>query len=177
MRHWVLAFGWLMSLAGPALATTSAEKAGQELQALRRFRVRPWLGPEEAIAATAMEDARAWQDRYAMLEERLQELIVVEESFIHRDRRYVYEGKPGAIDRKLAAEMERAAADRRMRRWGRRGRYPFPIRFAEAEHWAIDSVTAELYQNEKFRREVCRRVLELADQMDREAELKPRRRK
>jgi len=162
----------LLSLAAPALAqSTPSERALEELQALRRGRGHLGGGdPELRAAYSALVDAKEAQEHYAELERELQEQIVVEESLIHRDRRYVAEGKPAALVRKLAAEREQLAADRRLRRYGRRG-----VHLGQAEVYAIDAVGAIKYLDEKYRAEVCRRVLELADRMERETLMRGKR--
>jgi hypothetical protein len=161
----------LLAFAPGFAAQTPAQKAIVELAAVRGGTAEARALEEEA-AFVALDAARAAQERYAMLEAELQFQIVREESLIQRDRRYVAEGKPGALVRKLAAERERAAAYNRMRRgrWGWR-RYPHALHLRRAELMAIDEVEADLYIRDKRRRAICNRVLRLAAQMEREAAL------
>jgi len=148
--------------------TPDAVRAEEELREARRRHV-SYSDPTQRALYLAVEDARDAQLRYYACEREVETLIIVEESLIHRDRRYVAEGKPAALARKLAAEQAQAAADRRLRRWGKWAKRPYPVQVRQAELWTIDAVSAELYRNERFRREVCRKVLRLADQMERAA--------
>jgi len=165
----IVTIGLVLALGAPAAAQlTDAAHAEAELAAARRSRM---VGRNRVQRAyySALEDARADQRRYYEREREVEELVIQEEALVHRDRRYVAEGKPAALARKLAAELEQAAADRRMRRWGKWAKRSYPVQVRQAELWAIDAVAVELYRNERFRREVCRKVLELAEQMERRA--------
>jgi len=159
----------LLVLAPAFAAQTPAQKAIVELDAVRGGSSED-RALEDRAAFMALDDARMAQERYVMLEAELQFQIVREESLIQRDRRYVAEGKPAALVRKLAAEREQAAAYNRMRRgrWGWR-RYPHARHLRRAELMAMDAVEADLYIRDKRRRAICNRVLRLAAQMEREA--------
>mgnify|MGYP000153289523 FL=1 len=175
MRPPLLTLGLLASLAAPAFGQmTDAAHAQAELQALRRTRLTGTNSVQRAYY-DALEAARADQQRYYEREREVETLIIVEESLIHRDRRYVAEGKPAALARRLAAEQAQAAADRRLRRWGKWAKRRYPVQVRQAEIWAIDAVAADAYRDEQFRREVCRKVLELAERMEREAERRKNR--
>ena len=177
MTRWFLTLVGLLGLGGLVLAESpEAERAQQELQAVRLAHLSRGEPGQRAIYA-ALEDARAAQQQYYQREREVEEFVIVDESLVHRDRRYVAEGKPAALARKLAAEREQAAADRRLRRWGKWAKRRYPVKVRQAELWTIDAVEAELYRNERFRREVCRKALELAAQMEREAARKPSPRK
>lgn len=173
MRHLCLLLATLAALARPAVAQTpDAVRAEEELRAARRRHV-SYADPARRAVYEALEDARAAQLRYYEREREVETLIIVEESLIHRDRRYVAEGKPAALARRLAAEQAQAAADRRLRRWGKWAKRPYPVQVRQAKLWTIDAVAAQLYRDEAFRREICQKVLGLVRQMEREAE--PRR--
>lgn len=170
MRQVALLLAALAALAAPARAETpDATRADEELREARARHV-AFSDPMHRAIYQALDDARAAQLRYYEREREVETLIIVEESLIHRDRRYVAEGKPGALARKLAAEQAQAAADRRLRRWGKWAKRRYPIQVRQAELWTIDAVSAELYRNERFRRQVCRQVLDLAEKMEREAQ-------
>ena len=170
----VIALCGLLAALPQALAgQAEVIRAQQELAALRLSHV-DYRSPEESAAERAAIDAREAQMLYSDLERELMSQVEVQESLVHRDRRYVAEGKPAALVRKLAAEAEQAAADRRLRRWGRLGRGPLRTRLRSAEKWAMDAVEVNLYFEEKYRREICDKVLQLADQMERAAERKRR---
>ncbi|MBM4041195.1 MAG: hypothetical protein FJ290_22055 [Planctomycetes bacterium] len=165
----------LATLAGAARAQMlDTARADEELRDARRLRVVASRDPVQRAIWEALEDARAAQLRYYEREREVETLVVVEESLIHRDRRYVAEGKPAALARKLAAEQAQAAADRRLRRWGKWAKRRYPIQVRQAELWTVDAVAAAQYRDERFRREVCRKVLELAEQMERAAERRRR---
>ncbi|MBM4031746.1 MAG: hypothetical protein FJ291_08180 [Planctomycetes bacterium] len=150
--------------------TPEAQRAEEELREERRRRVAATGDRVQRVLYEAAEAARSAQLSYYQREREVETLIIVEESLIHRDRRYVAEGKPAALARKLAAEQAQALADRRLRRWGKWAGRRYPVQVRQAELWTVDSVSAELYRNERFRREVCRQALELADRMERAAE-------
>jgi predicted metal-dependent hydrolase len=165
-----LALAALAALAGGVRAEMAdTARAEEELRDARRLHVIVSRDPVQRTLLEALEDARAAQVRYYEREREVEALVIVEESLVHRDRRYVAEGKPAALARKLAAEQAQAAADRRLRRWGKWAKRRYPIQVRQAELWTIDAVAAELYRNERFRREVCRKVLDLAEKMEREA--------
>ncbi len=171
----VVTLGLLLCVAGLALAqTTDAAHAEEELRAARQARI-AGRDPVQRALYRAVDEAREAQRRYYEREREVEVLIIVEESLVHRDRRYVAEGKPAALARRLAAEQAQAAADRRLRRWGKWAKRPYPVQVRQAEIWTVDAVAAELYRDERFRREVCRKVLNLAEQMEREARLRAKR--
>ncbi|HUT36346.1 MAG TPA: hypothetical protein VNE39_22860 [Planctomycetota bacterium] len=175
MRRIALLLATATTLAGWARAQMlDTARADEELREARRQRVVVSADPVQRSLFEALEDARADQLRYYEREREVEILIVVEESLVHRDRRYVAEGKPAALARKLAAEQAQAAADRRLRRWGKWSKRRYPIQVRQAELWTVDAVSAEQYRNERFRREVCRKVLGLAEQMERAAERRRR---
>ncbi len=175
MKRVVHLLAVLAALAGWARAEMpDSARAEEELRAARRRHV-TYTDPAQRAAYRALEDARASQLRYYDREREVETLIIVEESLIHRDRRYVAEGKPAALARKLAAEQAQAAADRRMRRWGKWAKRRYPVQVRQAELWTIDAVSAQLYRDERFRRAVCLKVMELARQMEREAERRARK--
>ena len=161
-------------VAAVAAAPGPAERASQELAQVRRAHPEV-VQAERKAAREALRDATDAQQFYFELERELQSQIVREESLIHRDRRYVAESKPAALLRRLAAEREEAAAERRRSRLARilgrdiRG-LPHSAILRKAEQWAIDAVYGQIYLERKRTREICDRVLELAEQMEREAQ-------
>lgn len=170
MKRLVLASALLAATAPWARPEmTDSARAEEELSEARRRHI-SYSDPARRAAYEALEDARAAQLRYYEREREVETLIIVEESLIHRDRRYVAEGKPAALARKLAAEQAQAAADRRMRRWGKWAQRRYPVQVRQAELWAIDAASAQLYRDERLRREVCVKVLQLAEEMERKAE-------
>ena len=175
MKHNVLVLALATTLAGWARAEMlDTTRAAEELREARHFRVVASADPMQRAIWDALDDARAAQIRYYECEREVETLVIVEESLIHRDRRYVAEGKPAALARKLAAEQAQAAADRRLRRWGKWAKRRYPVQVRQAELWTVDAVTAEQYRNERFRRDVCNKVMELANQMERAAQRRRR---
>jgi hypothetical protein len=159
---------------------TAAARAAQELDSLRAART---YDVEPALEAVdrALHDAIAEQEHLALLERDLQYRIVREESLIHRDRRIIAERKPGAALRRLAAEREEAGAERR-RRYGalpfarprayRRGRFAGTRagRLHRAVLGAFSAIDEEVRLQEERRDEVIRGVLDLAEEMERQAQ-------
>jgi len=164
------------ALLAAVAAPSPAQRASQELAEVRRAHPEV-VQAEQKAAREALRDAIDAQQLYFELERELQSQIVREESLIHRDRRYVAESKPApaALLRRLAAEREEAAAERRRSRLARllgrdiRG-LPHSVVLRKAEQWAIDAVYGQIYLDRKRTREICDRVLELAEQMEREAQ-------
>ena len=165
----------VLALAAVAVAAPSAaEHASRELAQLRKAHPEI-VAAEDKAARDALRDAIDAQQLYFELERELQMKIVREESLIHRDRRYVAESKPAALLRRLAAEREEAAAAHRRSRLARLlGRdihgVPRATLLRKAEQWAIDAVYGQIYLERKRTREICDRVLKLAEQMEREAQ-------
>lgn len=169
----------LLALAGIAMAAPSAaERANQELRELRNAHPEV-VQAENHAARDALRDAIDAQQLYFQLERDLQMRIVREESLIHRDRRYVAESKPAALLRRLQAEREEAAGERRRSRLARllgrdiRG-LPRATLLLKAEQWAIDAVYGQIYLERKRTREICDQVLKLAEEMEREAQARKR---
>ncbi len=162
------------ALLAAVAALGPAQRASQELAEVRRAHP-DVVRAEQKAARQALRDAIDAQQLYFELERELQSQIVREESLIHRDRRYVAESKPAALLRRLAAEREEAAAERRRSRLARllgrdiRG-FPHSVVLRKAEQWAIDAVYGQIYLERKRTREICDRVLELAERMKREAQ-------
>ena len=164
----------LLVASSAAAAPSAADRASQELAELRRAHPEV-VAAERKAARAALRDAIDAQQLYFELERELQMKIVREESLIHRDRRYVAESKPAALLRRLAAEREEAAAAHRRSRLARLlGRdihgVPRATLLRKAEQWAIDAVYGQIYLERKRTREICDRVLKLAEQMEREAQ-------
>jgi len=164
---------------------SAADRAQQELGALREAYLYD-VDLARRAAAEALRDARVDQERLAVLEYDLQRQVVREESLIHRDRRIIVELRPGAATERLAVEQEKVGAARRLgygsgarfQGYGRGWRGGTHAgRVTRATRAAFDAVETEFELDERRRQEIIHGVLDLADQMEREARQEARKEK
>jgi len=180
-----------------AVATTlyadASSRVRRELRSVRRAR-RGDMSREERVSERAMREVEAEHRRLRRREVEIKPQYRTEAALIYLDRERGAGRDPFELererDRQLAAERFQidglrygSAADRRLgsetqrlrRARGmadRAGSGPYGQQLQRAEQWAIDGATAAVIREQMRRQEIIRRVLEVADELEREAQAK-----